>query len=158
MPNFTKCSTSSVESRSQCHSVDLQFFGRILRFLLPLSPGVCSFRWIWALFHRADFHNSIVMLWQKRSRHTRICSQISKPSTPQLLLMFILCSFSHYCIHPPNKKLQICPQYGKFTTKNCASTQKITENQHYDSKLKLKLRHSMTQWLANFTGDHWVDQ
>ena len=41
-------------------------------------PGVCSFRWILAVCHRACFNTSIVMLWEKQSRHTRICAQISK--------------------------------------------------------------------------------
>ena len=47
-------------------------------------PGVCSFRWNLALFHRAGFHTSIVMLCEKQSRRTRICTLTNKTSTPQL--------------------------------------------------------------------------
>ena len=50
------------------------------------SPGVCSFRWILAVFHRAGFHTSIVILWEKQSRRTRICTLTSKTSTPLILL------------------------------------------------------------------------
>ena len=44
----------------------------------PLPPGMCLFHWILAVFH-----TSIVMLWEKQSRRTTICTQISKTSTPQ---------------------------------------------------------------------------
>ena len=43
----------------------------------PLDPPL-----ILAVFYRAGFHTSIVMLWEKQSRCTRICTQISKTSTP----------------------------------------------------------------------------
>ena len=46
------------------------------------NTGLCSFLWILAVFHRAGFHTSIVMLWEKQSRRTRICTQINKTSTP----------------------------------------------------------------------------
>ena len=36
--------------------------------------------WILAVFHRAGFHTSIVMLWEKHLRRTRICTQTSKTS------------------------------------------------------------------------------
>ena len=36
-------------------------------------------------FHRAGFHTSIVILWEKQSRRTRICTLTSKTSTPQVL-------------------------------------------------------------------------
>ena len=42
---------------------------------------MCSFRWNLALFHRAGFHTSIVMLLEKQSRRTWIFTQISKTST-----------------------------------------------------------------------------
>ena len=48
------------------------------------KPGVCSFWWNLAVFHRAGFHTSIVILWEKQSRHTRICTLTSKMSTPLL--------------------------------------------------------------------------
>ena len=35
------------------------------------------------VFHRAGFHTSIVILWDKQSRRARICTQISKTSTPK---------------------------------------------------------------------------
>ena len=41
-------------------------------------PGLCSFWWILAVFHQPGFHTSIVMLWKKQSRRTRICTKISK--------------------------------------------------------------------------------
>ena len=44
--------------------------------------GVCSFRWMLAVCPRAGFHTSIVMLWEKQSRGTWICTQISKTSAP----------------------------------------------------------------------------
>ena len=43
-----------------------------------ISSGVCSFSWILPIFHRAGFH----MLWEKQSRRAKICTQISKTSTP----------------------------------------------------------------------------
>ena len=48
-----------------------------------LHAGLCSFRWNLAVFHRAGFHTSIVILWEKQSRRTRICTLSSKTSTPQ---------------------------------------------------------------------------
>ena len=54
-----------------------------------IYPGVCSFRWNVAVFHRAAFHTSIVMLWEKESRCTRICTLTSKTSTP----LYIISSF-----------------------------------------------------------------
>ena len=61
------------------------------------TPGVCSFRWILAVFHRAGFNTSIVMLWEKQSRHTRICTQINKTST-RLPLGRLPLSFSFHSL------------------------------------------------------------
>ena len=55
-----------------------------------LVTRVCSFQWNLAVFRRAGFHTSIVMLWEKQSRRTRICTQISKRSTHQNLASRIL--------------------------------------------------------------------
>ena len=50
------------------------------------KSGVCSFQWNLAVFHRAGFHTFIVILWEKQSRRTRICTLTSKTSTPQASL------------------------------------------------------------------------
>ena len=49
---------------------------------------IWSFEWILAVFHRVGFHTSIVMLWEKQSRRSRICTQISKTSTPRVAPMY----------------------------------------------------------------------
>ena len=55
----------------------------VVKVIKSFLTGVCSFRWNLAVFHRAGFHTSIVILWEKQSRHTRICTLTSKTSTPQ---------------------------------------------------------------------------
>ena len=44
--------------------------------------GCGRFGEYWLFFTEQVFHYSIVMLWEKQSRHTRICTKISKTSTP----------------------------------------------------------------------------
>ena len=76
----------------------------LLQFLRQnnrVIPGVCLFWWILAVFHRAGFHTSIVMLWERHSRRTRICIQISKKSTPPLVLIAIDVFFLLGCVRFP---------------------------------------------------------
>ena len=61
-----------------------EFTWKLSKFQQNEHTPWCSFRWILAVFHRAGFHTFIVMLWEKQSRCTRICTQISKTSTPQV--------------------------------------------------------------------------
>ena len=47
-----------------------------IKYVITPGIGVCSFRWNLTVF-------DISIVWEKQSRHTRICTLTSKKSTPQ---------------------------------------------------------------------------
>ena len=59
-----------------------------------ISLGCARFGEFRLFFHRAGFHTSIVMLWEKQSWRTRICTQISKTNTTlrTRMLHWIICT------------------------------------------------------------------
>ena len=71
------------------------------------TPGVSSFRWNLAVFNRKGFHTSIVMLWEKQSRRTWICTLTSKTSTP-LLYKWRECCVMSYVYNAHEKAERLC--------------------------------------------------
>ena len=64
--NTANSFTSNSEKRSEYDYLS-QFCNLRNSYIQNLFSGACSFRWILAVFHRAGFHTSIVMLWEPKS-------------------------------------------------------------------------------------------
>ena len=95
------------------------------------ATGVCSFRWNLAVFHRAGFHTSIVILWEKQSRRTRICTLTSKTSTPLIPFFWTsgdispgMCSFcwnfDSFQVNSQKLGVQGCARFASYCANSCA--------------------------------------